>query len=97
MTSAEMERLVLLIEECSEVQHVASKILRFGYDGANPSDNIRNRYLLERELGDLFAVIKLMKERSDIDRDMIDRAMKSKYLKLVDVNNKCIYFQKERK
>lgn len=55
LTSAQEERLYLLIEECAEVQHAATKILRHGMASHNP-DAIRapsNRESLERELGDL--------------------------------------------
>lgn len=56
---SQVERLAILIEECSEVQHIACKILRHGYDSHNPNDEskIPNKELLEIELGDLTASI----------------------------------------
>lgn len=55
LTPAEHERLALLIEECAEVQQIACKILRHGYESYNPNDPDRtdNRTLLSIEIGHL--------------------------------------------
>lgn len=37
LTPAEAECLAILIEECAEVQQIACKILRHGYDSCNPT------------------------------------------------------------
>jgi hypothetical protein len=74
LSVSERERLTLLIEECSEVSHIACKILRHGYASCNPADpnqesNIRS---LHRELGDMMAVLRLMMLRLDISQNKID-------------------------
>ena len=68
LTEAEVERLVLLIEDCAEVQHIASKILRHGYESTDPTknDSPTNRKLLEGELGDLEWSINFMKRVDDV-------------------------------
>jgi len=53
--------LTVLIEECSEVQKIACKALRFGLDDANPASKITNLDDLTHEINDLLAVIKLLK------------------------------------
>jgi hypothetical protein len=50
------ELLILLIEECSEVIHAATKCLRFGYDVDNGTGYGNNRDALSREFGDLAAI-----------------------------------------
>ncbi len=56
LTEAKTERLVILIEECAEVQQCACKILRHGYDIRNPKDpgGETNREALNREMGDMY-------------------------------------------
>ncbi len=70
LTPAEAERLALLVEECAEVIQIVGKILRHGYESYNPGDKNRvtNRNLLERELGDLGEIVRLIGEESgDLD------------------------------
>lgn len=49
--------LVLLIEECSEVIHAATKCLRFGYDVDHDVGYGRNSDELAKECGDLQAIM----------------------------------------
>lgn len=72
------QKLVYLIEECSEVIKVASKILRFGSDDFNPDTNIRNSDALRDELCDLQAVLELF----EVDPDFMDQAIEAKLDKL---------------
>jgi hypothetical protein len=70
LTPAEVERLTLLIEECAEVQQMATKTLRHGYGSCHPDDRFHkmpNRRLLEKVLGDLLYVISLMDDYADIN------------------------------
>ena len=58
--------LFCLIEECSEIQKVATKALRFGLEDRHPhvEDAKINKDLLEEEIIDLLAVMKyLIKEK----------------------------------
>lgn len=69
----EAERLAVLLEELGEVQQVIGKILRHGYNSVNPllpdGEQVSNRGLLQREIGDLEFAISLMKSRGDVDSD----------------------------
>lgn len=60
----EEELLVILQEECSEVVQEISKIFRFGKNQES-MDN------LQKELGDVFAVFKLLIEEGYIDPDAV--------------------------
>lgn len=68
LSEAEAERLALLIEDCAEVQHIACKILRHGYESTDPTkeDSPTNRKLLEKEMADLEWSINFMKRASDV-------------------------------
>jgi NTP pyrophosphatase (non-canonical NTP hydrolase) len=78
-TPAQVERLDILIEECSEVIKAITSIKRFGFESYNPtllvSDS--NRDDLARELGDLTNAIAMLTEAGDVDPMMvINRAEK---------------------
>lgn len=67
LSPAEAERLALLAEEMGEAIQVVGKILRHGYESYNPTTQVpeghrplTNRYLLEKELGDVCAAIDLI-------------------------------------
>ena len=65
---AQEERLVLLIEEASEVIKEATKTLRFGFDGKNPLlEGARtNRENLESEIGNFNNAVRMMVAANDI-------------------------------
>jgi hypothetical protein len=67
LTPAEAERLAYLIEEAAEVQQIACKILRHGYDSHNPDDaSYRdNRMQLHYEVRDLVGAIERMVRAQD--------------------------------
>lgn len=66
LTEAQRELLAILAEECGEVIQRATKILRFGYT-VNPWSGHHNRETLEAELGDLFAVVRILHARGEVD------------------------------
>ena len=74
LTNAEIERLVLIIEEAGEVVQAATKVLRHGYECYSPFDEKKrtNRFLLECELADLLGVIDFAVENKDIDIAVIN-------------------------
>jgi hypothetical protein len=81
LSPAEAERLAMLIEEAAEVQHVAAKILRHGWESCNPLEQTgeTNRDKLKGELRDLFAVHLLMVESGDgIEMGDLQRAVQKK-------------------
>lgn len=68
LTEAELERLALLNEDCAEVMHIVSKIIRHGYESTDPTkkDSPTNRKLLEKEMGDLEWSLNFMKRVDDV-------------------------------
>lgn len=72
-TQPQRERLVLLAEECAEVIHAVTKILRHGYDSGHPRGGSDNREDLERECGNLRYAMVLMTTAKDIDKQEVHR------------------------
>ena len=62
------ERLVYLAEECAEVLHAVTKILRHGFLTHNPRDegSITNRCHLQEELSNFAMAVQLMTKAGDI-------------------------------
>lgn len=80
LNEAQLERLDLLIEECSEVIQAACKIKRFGYESTYPIllGDPNNREHLEIEVGGLCAVLDLFALAGDIDEDHCEAAQNTK-------------------
>lgn len=71
---ARLERLVILIEESSEVIKNACKAIRFGLDSKNPllgPGSLSNRDNLEIEIGDFNNAVRMLTAAGDIRRDRI--------------------------
>lgn len=69
LSPAEAERLAMVAEECAEVIHIISKILRHGYQSHHPDDaTTTNRKLLHLELCDLLSCVDRMATEHDIVR-----------------------------
>lgn len=92
LTEPEQERLVILIEEATEVAQVGCKILRHGYESDNRGKLLEtNRKSLERELSDLLWSFTNMGEHGDIDQEVIEarsRRGKPEALPYIHHNNK---------
>lgn len=69
------EALVILAEECAEVQQEVSKILRFGAD----EGNIKN---LEKEIGDVIAMLAILGQQGFLNEDRLMRRVPVKLRKL---------------
>lgn len=69
LSPADAELLAMLIEEAAEVQQIATKILRHGFNSSDPSKSnpIPNSILLKSELTDFFAVFRFL-----VDADLVD-------------------------
>ncbi len=85
----ERERLYILIEELNEAQqifsraqHIAMKVLRFGFDEVYPKTETDNRSRLEEELGDVVAMIEVMVRAGDLSENNIEAARENKFEKL---------------
>lgn len=74
LTPPELERLAILVEEAAEVQQIAMKIMRHGYESAHPDNpDETNRELLEKEVGHLQNSILFMMDGNDIDKENVSR------------------------
>jgi len=75
LSSAERERLYNLLEELGEAVQAVGKILRFGYESCHPMPSVHgydtNRHRLEKELGDIYGVLRLMHRNDDVDLPQI--------------------------
>ena len=79
LTLAQAERLALLIGECADVIHAATKVLRHGYESRDPRERLSgglrtgptNRRALEREMGSLRAAMILLCDTGDTNKEVI--------------------------
>lgn len=73
LTPAEAERLAMLAEECGEVIQMVGKILRHGYHSHHPDGPAfeTNRFLLSKEMQDVFAVWEQMERYDGADSGTI--------------------------
>ena len=80
LTASERERLEILAEECGEVVQAAMKVLRHGYDAYNPHEAspLDNRDRLEKEIGDVRAIVQMMVDADDLRMAQIVRWQKDK-------------------
>lgn len=69
MKDQERELLLMLIEECAEVQHAATKALRHGLNSFHPERDPKftNRHDLEYELSDLMTIIWRLQQLGALD------------------------------
>lgn len=82
------EVLTILQEECAEVIVEVSKCLRFGPDQMLIGHNETNIQKLEREIGDLQAMIELLIDRGvGVSIKSINQAKKSKFKRLKQFSN----------
>jgi len=80
----ERELLTIFIEECSEAQQRATKILRFGLNEVQPNQPLSNKTRLSLEIGDLLEMIDQCSEMGLIDSDVTvkQKDLKRKKLKV---------------
>ena len=81
------EILDILQEECAEVIVEVSKCRRFGIDSVHYKTNVPHREMLEQELGDVLAMVKLLLEDGVISADGIEAAAERKIEKLHQWSN----------
>jgi hypothetical protein len=86
--------LTCLIEECSEIQKVAAKALRFGLDDHAPDSEISNSEDIALEICDLIAVIEMLENEKIIPKTrLLDSSLLEAKKKKV---NKYMDYAKER-
>ena len=76
------EVMDILQEECAEVIQAVSKISRFGIDNLKPGKPKTNREHLEEELGDMLAMIDILKEKGIVSGACLETAKHAKIEKL---------------
>lgn len=82
------EILLILQEECAEVIVEICKIMRFGPDQCKPDSDETNISALQKELGDVQAMIELLvKARVGVTNNGISDAKKMKFEKLKKWSN----------
>lgn len=83
MNDQTKEILTILQEEAAEVIVEVSKCFRFGPDQMMAGQDFTNIQRLQKEIGDLQAMIQLLvKEKVGISQEGIEQAKKQKYEKL---------------
>lgn len=82
------EILTILQEECAEVIVEVSKCFRFGPDQMMEGIDVTNIQRLEKEIGDLQAMIQLLvKQKVGVSQDGINTAKNKKFEKLKVYSN----------
>jgi hypothetical protein len=75
------EILIIAQEECAELIQEISKIRRFGLDSTH-RDGLSHRLKLTQEVGDVLAMIHLMRDHGLFTDAELQAAMDAKFLKL---------------
>jgi NTP pyrophosphatase (non-canonical NTP hydrolase) len=81
------ETLDILQEECGEVIVEVSKCRRFGLDTLHYEKQIPHSEMLEREVGDVLAMIDILLERGILSQENLDIAKQNKKEKLKKWSN----------
>ena len=81
------EVMNILSEECAEVIQAISKCHRFGLDNFKPGKPLTNKEHLEGELGDLLAMVDLLKSNNIVTQQGLDAAKTAKIEKLKKWSN----------
>ena len=74
--------LVILMEECSEVQKNTSKALRFGLDDHASDSDVNNAEMLTKEIGDLYAAIQMLFDDKNIIESPFNEHINLKKIKV---------------
>jgi len=56
--------LEVLAEECAEIQHIMSKIIRFGIHSYHPDTKVTNGAQLFLEVADMMATVDMLREEN---------------------------------
>jgi len=82
------EILTILQEECAEVIVEVSKCFRFGPDQMMQGKDVSNIQRLEKELGDLLAMVELLVDKNiGVSTEGLEIASKAKFEKLKEWSN----------
>ena len=81
------EVMNILSEECAEVIQAVSKCHRFGLDNLKPGKPLTNAQHLEGEIGDLLAMVDLLKLKGVVTDEGLNTAKIAKIEKLKKWSN----------
>ncbi len=81
------EIMNILSEECAEVIQAISKCHRFGLDNAKPAKPLTNAQHMEAEIGDLLAMVDLLKSKGIITEEGLVSSKQAKIEKLKKWSN----------
>jgi NTP pyrophosphatase (non-canonical NTP hydrolase) len=81
------EVMNILSEECAEVIQAVSKCHRFGLNNFKPGKPLTNAQHLEGEIGDLLAMVDLLKSYNIITEEGLNTAKQDKIEKLKKWSN----------
>ena len=81
-TPRERELLVILMEECAEVQQRAAKLIRFGRDEVQPGQPLSNAERLADEYGDMLALLDACVAAGLVPLSRVDASCQGKVAKL---------------
>ena len=88
MNNDTREILLILQEECAEVTQAVSKCFRFGPDQMMEGMNVTNMERLQKEIGDLQAMIELLVDNKvGVTTQGLKEAKKAKFQKLKQWSN----------
>ena len=76
------EALGILQEECAEVIQIVSKCRRFGIDELHLKEGVKNRELLNEEIGDILAIVDYLIDQNVITMGALEQAKAKKVNKL---------------
>lgn len=87
MNDRVLEALGILQEECAEVIVEVSKIRRFGLNTQHYKTYLSHREMLENEIGDVLALVDILREECIISADGLNVAIENKKNKLREWSN----------
>jgi NTP pyrophosphatase (non-canonical NTP hydrolase) len=87
MDNITRETLLITQEECAEVTQAISKVFRFGMDAQYPAGSPTNKQKLEEELGDLQAMLLILRQKGIINMESVEHAAEAKVEKLKKWSN----------
>jgi len=74
--------LEILAEEAAEIIQAKSKVARFGWSGREPGCELTNRERLAEEIGDLLAVVDILKASTLLPEAHTEKGYNKKLKKL---------------
>lgn len=87
MDNHTQEVMAILQEECAEVTQAVSKCFRFGLTNLKPGKPKTNQEHLQDEIGDLLAMVDILKDMNIVTEEGLNKAKQVKFEKLKKWSN----------